>query len=366
MEKAKLSGLQLFVLMFMFNMGTSIVVSYGISAKKDAWLAILLSMCMAIILFYIYYYLYRQFPNLPLTGYARKIFGKYIGWIIGILYLQYFLYISARQVRDFSELLVSSTMTDTPILAIHISFVLVICYVLYLGIEVLGRTGEVFIVILLLFGAAANFFVLVSGNIEINHLRPFLEHGWKPIISTAFYDTLHFPFGEMIVFTMLLPYLNKQKSVKKVWLSAVIFSGLVLSWTAALNITVLGVNVMERATFPTLTTIGKVNLLEFIQRLDAIVVFTMLMTVYFKASLFLYASLIGIVDLFNLKNHHRIVFPIGGIIVISSMMITPNFSEYMEEAKKGLRYPVFLFFIIFPFIMMTVTFLRNRFKHKAN
>jgi hypothetical protein len=39
---------------------------------------------------------------------------------------------------------------------------------------------------------------------------------------------------------------------------------------------------MERATFPTLATIGKVNIFEFIQRLDTIVVFTLLMTVFFK------------------------------------------------------------------------------------
>ncbi|GAA3312705.1 hypothetical protein GCM10020331_001080 [Ectobacillus funiculus] len=46
----------------------------------------------------------------------------------------------------------------TPLLAINILFVLAICYVLYLGIEVLGRTAEVFIVILFLFGVAGNFF----------------------------------------------------------------------------------------------------------------------------------------------------------------------------------------------------------------
>jgi spore germination protein KB len=34
-------------------------------------------------------------------------------------------------------------MPETPLLALIILFVLGICYVLYLGIEVLGRTAEV-------------------------------------------------------------------------------------------------------------------------------------------------------------------------------------------------------------------------------
>ncbi|MCM3655561.1 GerAB/ArcD/ProY family transporter, partial [Metabacillus litoralis] len=76
MEKAKISVIQLFAMIFMFELGSAVVVSYGITAKKDAWLAILLGMFGGLILFFIYYFLFRQYPNLPLTGYARKIFGK--------------------------------------------------------------------------------------------------------------------------------------------------------------------------------------------------------------------------------------------------------------------------------------------------
>ena len=73
MEKTKLSAIQLFAMMFIFELGTALVVSYGITAKKDAWLAILLGMCCGIVLFFIYYFLFRQYPNVPLTEYAKKI-----------------------------------------------------------------------------------------------------------------------------------------------------------------------------------------------------------------------------------------------------------------------------------------------------
>jgi spore germination protein KB len=87
MEKAKISGPQFFVLMFMFNMGSAVVVAYGIGAKKDAWLAILFGMFIGIALFSIYYRLFLYYPKLPLTGYARKIVGRYLGWVIGFLYI---------------------------------------------------------------------------------------------------------------------------------------------------------------------------------------------------------------------------------------------------------------------------------------
>ncbi|WP_367888730.1 GerAB/ArcD/ProY family transporter [Alteribacillus bidgolensis] len=70
---------------------------------------------------------------------------------------------------------------------------------------------------------------------------------------------------------------------------------------------VLSVEEVERSTFPLLSTIGRVNLFEFIQRLDALVVFTLLINMFFKISIFFYVAVIGMVDLFKLKNHQQIV-----------------------------------------------------------
>jgi spore germination protein KB len=365
MEKAKISAIQLFAMMFIFDLGTAIIVGYGIGAKKDAWLAILFGMCGGMVLFFIYYSLVRQYPNVPLTGYARKIFGKYLGWIIGLLYVLSFLYMAARNVRDFGSLLISSTLTQTPLLAVNLSLVLVICYVLYLGIEVLGRTAEVFIVVLSLLGVLGNFFIFISGNVEFHQLRPFLEHGWKLPLTTSFKDTLSFPFGEMIVFTMLLPYLNRPKSVKKVWLSAVVSSGLILSWTASLNVAVLGVDMVGRSVFPTLATIRKVNLLDFIERLDAIVVFTMLLTVFFKVSIFLYGAVIGMVDLFKFNNQQQILLPMGGIVIFLSMTMASSFPEHLEEGSYVLRYYFIGIHMIIPLLMLLVAIIRNRFGKKV-
>ncbi|MCM3654701.1 GerAB/ArcD/ProY family transporter [Metabacillus litoralis] len=365
MEKAKISVIQLFAMMFLFEMGTAVVLSYGIEAKKDAWLAILLGMGGGMVLFSVYYFLFRQYPNLPLTGVARKIFGKYLGWMIGLLYILLFLYIAARNVREISDLLVSSTMTETPLLAIALLFVLVICYVLYLGIEVLARTAEVFIVILFLFGLTGNFLVFASANMDFHNLQPFLENGWKPIVTTTFPKIIVFPFGEMIVFTMLLPYLNQSGLVKKVWLSALISSGLVLSWTTSLNITVLGIEAVEKSTFPLLSTIGKINLLDFIQRLDVLVVFTMLITVFFKTSIYLYGAVIGMVDLFKLKNHQQILLPTGIILIFFSMMIASDFSELTEEGSVFEYYLAIPLLTIVPLLMLLITVVRNHFKKKT-
>jgi spore germination protein KB len=229
----------------------------------------------------------------------------------------------------------------------------------------LGRTAEVFIVILISLGLIGNLFVYLSGNINLSNLQPFLENGWKPIVTTAFPITTFFPFGQMLVFTMLLPYLDRPESVKKVWLSAIISSAFFLSYTTSLDIAVLSVEEVERTTFPLLSTIRTVDLFEFIQRLDAVVVFTLLITMFFKASIFLYGAIIGVIDLFKLKHHQQIMLPIGVISLLLSMVIASNFAEHIEEGLDIMMYSLHLpFMVIIPLFMLLVSMIRNGFKKK--
>lgn len=51
MEKARISASQLFILMVLFELGTSLLLPVAIQANQDAWLSILLGMLGSLILF---------------------------------------------------------------------------------------------------------------------------------------------------------------------------------------------------------------------------------------------------------------------------------------------------------------------------
>jgi spore germination protein KB len=162
---------------------------------------------------------------------------------------------------------------------------------------------------------------------------------------------------------MLLPYLNRPQLAKRAWLAAMISSGMILSWTVLLNTSVLGVDVMQRSVFPTLTAVGKVNLFDFIERLDAIVVFTLLITVFFKASIYLYAAVLGIADLFKLKTYRQILLPIGTIVIFLSLAMASSFSEQGEEGFLN-HYLSLALLIVVPMLMLVVSVIRNHFTRK--
>jgi spore germination protein KB len=367
LENAKINVRQLFVLIVLFEFGTALVLPIGFVSQQSVWISILLALVGGCLLFILYDYLYRQYPDLPLSGYVRKILGSYIGWPINLLYLGFFIYNDARVLRETGELLVTTAYDQTPIFAINALLMIAVIYVLHKGIEVLARTGEIHMIIMVILGFFGNVVVFISGIINMNYLLPLFGQGWKPIVESAYRNILMFPFGEMICFTTILPYLNKTQSGRRTGVIALICSGLLLSFTHAVEISVLGADIYGRSTFPLFLTISKVNIADFLQRMDAIVILTLIINAFFKCAINCYAAVIVAADLFRVKEPRRVVFPIGITILISSMVTAGNWSEFALKGKQvimGVFLP--LLSVVIPILLITVHQIRKRFGRKLS
>lgn len=351
----------------MFELGSAIVVGVGIHAKQDAWLAILLGMVSGIPLFLIYSYLYFQYPNLPLTSYIIKILGKFIGIPLSFVYALYFLYIAARVLRDFGDLLITSSLRATPLIVITGLMMLLISYGANHGIEVIGRAGEMIFSLMVLIGLCGLSITIISGIIRPENLFPFLENGLTPVLKTVFLQTFTFPFGEIIAFTMILPHLNKPYLAKKIGLYALIASGFILSMTIALEITILGPEGVAQSQFPLLETISRVNIASFIQRLDILVVTTLILGCFMKIMIFFYAGVAGIADLFHFNKNIQWIFCICILsiaVVVYSIKMSSNFTEHIEIGLK--KVPIYIHLPLqtgIPFVLFIISLLRKKFRH---
>lgn len=361
MENAKISLIQWFALIILFELGSAIVVGLGMSAGKDAWLAILLGMVLGLGVFSIYTTLFRIHRADSFIHLIQYAFGKPLGVVLAFLYVLYFLYLSARVLRDFGELLLTSTYEFTPLFVIHALMILSVVYVVSKGIETLARTGEIYFLVILLLGIAGNLVVWFSGKMEPKQLLPFLENGWAPIMETVFPTVLTFPFGEMITFAILFPYVNRPKKAAAVGRFAVATAGVLLAYTVAIDIMVLGENVARRSAFPLLTTISIIHITGFFQRLDAIVVLTLIIGGFFKIALFFYVAVASSSELFHLSSHQKLTYPLGIVVLIFSMMIASHFPGHIEEGLRVVPLYVHLPFQIgIPFIALLLIFWRKR------
>ncbi|WP_026580888.1 GerAB/ArcD/ProY family transporter [Bacillus sp. J33] len=111
---------------------------------------------------------------------------------------------------------------------------------------------------------------------------PVLENGWGPVFTTAFPDRVFFPYGELICFTVILPYLTKPVDGMKLGMAATILSGLILTMNIVLEISVLGVNGLSNTVFPLLDMVEKVNIGGFIQKQDALTMAVLIIGDFFR------------------------------------------------------------------------------------
>ncbi len=364
-RKTTISGFQFFCMIFLFEVGTSSLHGLASDAKQDAWISLLIASIFGCLLFYVYIKLFELFPKQTFTNVIQEILGEYAGKFVAIVYLIYFIYIAARDLRDFEELLVITMFNASSLILIGILMMFIVMYGAYKGLETFARANEIiffliFIIIVIIIG-----FECVSKIYQINNLRPILENGWKPVIKASFPLTTTFPFGEVIVFTMIMPHLNKTHKALKVGIPALICSGLILIFFSIKNIMILGVSVYERAMFPLLTAISYINIANFVQRLDPLIVILMVIGGFVKIFVYYYCAVTSTAELFKVKKSSDVIYLISLIVVISSLWMAPNILEHFKEGLEIVPYYLHIpFQMIIPTALLFIAFIQKKTKLK--
>ncbi|MBU8757679.1 spore germination protein, partial [Priestia megaterium] len=208
--------------------------------------------------------------------------------------------------------------------------------------------------------------IVCSGLIDFTNLKPVLEEGILPVLKVAFTQIIYFPFAEAIVFIMILPYLKTQEKAKATMLCATGLSGINLTITMLINISVLGVDLTERSQFPLLSTVQSIQVADFLERLDVFFMLGLVIGGFIKISVLLYAAVIGTANLFKIKSPSRLAYPLGFVILFMASTIASNFQEHLHE---GLKVEMFILHMpilgIIPLLLLLVAFLKNRKKQRG-
>lgn len=362
----KISSYQLFTLVFLYEIGSTIIFGFASSAGRDAWISVLISTFIGVIINIVYYIIFKLNRRSNLIGWFLAQFGIWIGTPIAYVYALEFIYDGSRGLADLEILLPSTILPKTPVLVIEFIFIFVITYALISGIEVIARLGEIFFPTIIFIFIIEVILICNSNMLNIQYIRPVLGKGWGNVWKAVWPLGITQTFGQTIEFTMLWPLVKKPEKIIKITTIATILAGVFIAFFDILSIMALGENTFSNSNFPLYRLIRLISVGDFIENLDAIGVIYFLTTAFFKASIHFFCATQAIEQLTFAKNKYMPIF----IIVVIGLYLGLNMaSSAAEHLQTGLKIvPLYLWiplFYVLPIILLIVTVFRNKLGKKV-
>ena len=358
---SKISSYQLFVITFIFQIGTTIIFGFGGLAGKDAWISQFVSLGIGILVILLYTTLMRMNPGLTLVQWFTAQFGRWIGIPIAFLYPLLFLYTSGRIIADVRDMVTTTILFNTPLFIITGVFVIILTYCIYGGIEVIVRLGEMVFPMALLMLCIQTIFLFSSGVIHMDNLRPFLENGWEPIWKVVYPGGITMSFGETIVLAMFWTNTKHPEKIMKITILATVMAGTVIGILDMLAISVFS-DLFSRFLYPLYTLLSTINVGNFIENLQIFGIIYFFTTALVKAMLYMLAALEGIQQLTGMKDYRVLITPACIVALFLGMFMSKNISEhiYFTHMKILVPYIWVPMFLILPSILFIVTWFRQK------
>ena len=357
MKKEVISERQGIVLIILYIIGSSVLIGIGVQAKQDAWVAVILAIIAAILIFLMFARILALYPGKDLFDILIVVFGKYLGKLLSIPFIWFTFHLGTLVIRNFSEFTNITVFPDTPVVLMLSFFSILSIWGVKAGIEVLGRWSELFVIIVI----ALILLITVLGitQMDIERIKPILSNGFSPVFKGAF-GAFTFPFGEVVVFTMVFSNITKNSNYNKIFLIGLAIGGLMLVISVLRNLLILGANEVESVYFPSNISAGVVHIGELLQRLELIVTINFIVGVFVKATICLLAVCKGITKIFNFDDYRFIVTPVTFLMFSFSFFIYGSTMEMADWAFKTWPYYSIIFELILPFFIFIVIEIKNR------
>ncbi|WP_169084506.1 endospore germination permease [Paenibacillus sp. PL91] len=362
MNNAEITSGQCAKILYLFALGSAALIlptSITAIAKQDGWISMLLAGPFNYFILIALLALADRFPNLSLAQYAERVLGVWGGKIITLLYIFFFLLLSALVLRNISDFMNLSVLPLTPEWFIDSTFMIVVIYGVYLGIETIARTGEIlftwgmFVIVIVTFSLFNQF--------DFHNFEPFLYEGWERPIKGV-YPILGFPIGEFVFMTMIFPLVrekDRKKLRKSLKLSAMLITVISVLITVFL-VGVMGVDEASRSPFAVYDMAKNINIEEILVRVEILVAMVWIGTVFMKLALCVYVLTVITAQMLKLSTYRTLILPYAVIIVPLSLIVYRNAAHAKEFAMSVWTiYSLFQGFVL-PLLLLVIAIIRGK------
>ncbi|WP_370015593.1 endospore germination permease [Peribacillus sp. B2I2] len=251
-------------------------------------------------------------------------------------------------------------MPDTPLVALNILLAVVVILTARLGIETFTRTLEIFFIPVLIL--LTIFLISVIPQANVQNIHPVLENGAKPLIRATLFYVSVFTLSP-VMFLMIFPSkVNESKKGGKAFYIGTLIGGIILTLVIMLDILVLGPDTTARNIAPSYTMAKKINVGNFLTRIEAIIATIWIITTYTRTVLYFYVSVVVFANIFNIKDYRPFTTVLGMIMILSSLFIFPTVQSSGEFNKNIWFFYALTFGLVMPLSLLIMVKIKKMIK----
>lgn len=354
MIKDKINSLQLSSMMMMLMVASFLGIGmFSIikSAGVDAYISILIGGIAGIFVLLTFFVIFDYEPNLSIGDKFKNVFGKKIGTVLNLITLLIVITLGISAMFNLTTFITSQFLPETPAWIIGVAFSLVVILINIKGLETLSRTCLILLIICIILFLGS--MIGLIPEFQLSNLKPYLEYGFKRPLIGAFYN---FSFNIIpIYFLLVVPknsLVNKEKYKKYIWIfyvASVAFKFILMLMTMG----VLGIHLASIYQYPEYIVLKRINLFDFIDRIENIITIQWLFGLFFNMSFVVYY----ISNSLKFANKSKLLpIILQAIIFFESLFLfknNTNFNDYTYTKVPIVRLSL-LFIYILLFIMILI------------
>ncbi|WP_078392543.1 GerAB/ArcD/ProY family transporter [Shouchella patagoniensis] len=280
---------------------------------QDAWIIPIIGSLIGLPIIFLYTILARWMPKGIIYTMNDAILGKLFGKLATIVYilfpLLHFPAIFAYGINFITHFL----LPETPFIACMLLCLTVIVFGVFTGVEAIARTA--LLISIFFISPLALLIGLNIPDIDLQFTQPMFHSSLADSGQALSLYMGNVVCNVVIQLAIFPKYIKNKKTGERALWVGYSLGCFILILLTFLCITVLSPEVTARDFYPALSLAQRIELGEFLERIEATITILWFISIYFNLLLYFYAIVSGIAHLFNLKNSKPLILPTAMLLL---------------------------------------------------
>lgn len=256
-------------------------------AGRDGWASVLLGTLAILPWLFLLVYIHKQSKQARFTDWLKQKIGKRGSTFVRYIIVIYLLLLASFTMRETLQWMSTTFLPWTPL-----EILLVIYTILCIWLATTNLQTIVTVNVLVLFGVVIFGFFVATVNIQVKNyelLRPFFEHGFRPILQGMVYPMSG--YAELLLLLFFQHQIKDRLRWHHFFIIILILLGLTLGPLVG-AITEFGPDEAAKQRYPAYEEWGLVTIGRFIEHLDFLSIYQWLTGAFIRIGFILYIVVI--------------------------------------------------------------------------